>query len=70
MENSSPFLRLRSHITKTKLHLAMHCPTLFSMFTQLHVIIIWQIYSFYKSAKLLLNCQLKLFPLNLKHPYV
>lgn len=50
--NSILLVRLRSHITKMKVHLAKHHPTLLSMFTQYHVIIIWQIYSFNKSAKL------------------
>lgn len=63
-------VRLSSHINKTELHLAKHCPTWFSMCMHHQVITILLIYSFYKSAKLLLSCQFRLFPLKLKDPWL
>lgn len=59
-------VRLSRHTNKTELHLAKHCPAWFSMFMQHQAITIVAIHSFYRSAKLLLSCQFRLFPLKLK----
>lgn len=59
-------VRLSRHINKTELHLAKHCPAWFRMFMQHQAITILLIYSFYRSAKILLGCQFRLFPLEFK----